>query len=121
MTLKKTENQISTGEATLLYFSGTHCSVCQNLRPKLEQALSEQFPKLCFLNIDAQQHPEIAASYTVFQVPTMLFFIDGKECLRKGGNLSVPIFIKQIERLYNLYLVATDKDVRPRTLLDNRN
>ncbi|MDQ7916800.1 thioredoxin family protein [Mesonia sp. MT50] len=103
MDLKKIENQIATGEASLLYFSGTHCSVCQSLRPKLEKALIEHFPQLCFLNIDAQQHPEIAASYMVFQVPTMLFFIDGKEYIRKGGNLSVPIFVEQIERLYKLY------------------
>ncbi|MDT0293948.1 thioredoxin family protein [Mesonia ostreae] len=103
MNLEKIENQIATGEASLLYFSGTHCSVCQSLRPKLEKALSEHFPQLSFLNIDASQHPEIAARYTVFQVPTMLFFIDGKECIRKGGNLSVPIFMQQIERLYHLY------------------
>ena len=103
MDLKNIENLIVTGKPILLYFSGTHCHVCQSLRPKLEQALNENFPQLFFLNIDAKQHPKIAATYFVFHIPTILFFIDGKEYIRKGGTLSVMHFIDEIKRLYKLY------------------
>ncbi|WP_394907152.1 thioredoxin family protein [uncultured Mesonia sp.] len=103
MRLVDIKQKIDFGQPLLLYFSGKQCSVCHSLKPKIRAAVTENFPKMEFLEIAAEMHPEIAAHFQVFQVPCLLVFFNQKEYIRKGGNVSVHVFINEVERLYTLY------------------
>ncbi|TQD33996.1 thioredoxin family protein [Haloflavibacter putidus] len=102
--MEKQENKQTENGLKLLYFSAKNCSVCKSLRPKIKQELAEKYPKISFTEIPVEKHPDLTASYMVFNAPTILLLIDGKEFLRKGGNLSLQVFFKEINRLYDLYL-----------------
>ncbi len=103
MTLESIEKKLATGNATLLYFSSKNCSVCKSIQPKLEEALQQNYPKIDFIKIQTETNPEIASKFTVFNAPTILLYLDGKEFIRKGGAFSLPVFLEEVERLYKLF------------------
>lgn len=90
------------GENYLLYFSSDSCSICTVLKPKVEEMISDLFPKLNFHFIDIKEFPELAANYGVFTVPVVLVFFEKKEVIRKTRTFSVIELQESIERYYNL-------------------
>ncbi|MGM0519563.1 MAG: thioredoxin family protein [Campylobacterota bacterium] len=97
------EDIISKGEPVLIYFSGKNCSVCEALKPKVEQKIREQFPKFKLCEIKADMHKELSSHFTVFSIPTITVFFDKKEFIRYGRNVSVPLLLEKIERPYRLF------------------
>lgn len=98
------EKIISTGEPVLIYFSGENCSVCKVLKPKINELIPQNFPKMKIYEIKADLYKEIASNFSVFSIPTILVFFDSKEFFRKGRNLSVSLFINELKRPYNLFI-----------------
>jgi thioredoxin-like negative regulator of GroEL len=101
---QETKNSISTGEPVLIYFSGENCSVCKVLKPKIEESISKNFPKIKLFEIKADLHKEIASSFSVFSIPTIIVFFDSKEFFRKGRNISIQQFVEELKRPYNLFI-----------------
>ena len=102
--LSQINNEISTGDPVLIYFSGTACSVCQVLKPKIEKEIQKNFPKMKIYEVKADISKEIASNFSVFSIPTILVFFDSKEFFRKGRNLSVPRFVDELKRPYTLFM-----------------
>lgn len=96
------KDKINTGEPVLIYFSGENCSVCKVLKPKIEQEVAKHLPKFTQYEVKTDIHKELTSHFTVFSIPTILVYFDKKEFFRKGRNLSVPLFIEELKRPYNL-------------------
>ncbi len=103
-TVSEVENIIGRQDSVLLYFSGESCSVCQVLKPKIEQEVLENFPKIKMYEVKADLSKEIASKFSVFSIPTILVFFDSKEFFRFGRNISISKFIEDIKRPYNLFM-----------------
>jgi thioredoxin 1 len=88
--------------AVALYFSAPTCNVCHALKPKLLDAFEENFPQLQVISIDISETPEIAAHFSVFAIPTLLVYLDGKEFLRKSRHMSVDQVVQEIRRPYEM-------------------
>jgi thioredoxin-like negative regulator of GroEL len=86
----------------ILYFSTKTCNVCKVLKPKIEEKFKDNFPDIKMEHIDCEKYPEISANYSVFSVPTILVFLQGKEFVREGRNVSVDILVDKIRRPYNI-------------------
>ena len=87
----------------ILYFSGTYCSVCKALKPKLKEAIFKSYPDLKFEVIDVSTNPDIAAQYLVFTVPVVLILIEGKEQYRFARSFSVSEVMEKLDRINSLY------------------
>ena len=74
------ENQfnksIETG-LTVVDFFATWCGPCRMLAPILED-VSETRDDVKFLKVDVDENFELAKSFGIMSVPTVLFFKDGK-------------------------------------------
>lgn len=96
-------NKIVTEEAAVAaYFSTEHCNVCKVLKPRLKEFLNEEFPKISFIYIDIEKEKELAANYSIFVVPTVIFFFEGKEAIRKSRNFGFSELELILERPYQL-------------------
>lgn len=95
---------VSTGEPVLIYFSGENCSVCQVLKPKIDEVIPLNFPKMKIYEVKANLYKEIASSFLVFSIPTILVFFDSKEFFRKGRNISISQFVNELKRPYTLFI-----------------
>jgi thioredoxin-like negative regulator of GroEL len=100
--LQQLKDNINTGEPVLIYFSGENCSVCKVLKPKIEEQINENFDKFNLYEVKTDIHKEITSHFTVFSIPTILVYFDTKEFRRIGRNMSVPLFIEELKRPYNL-------------------
>jgi len=90
--------------AVMLYFSAPSCNVCHALKPKLLDAIESNFEEFKIISIDVSQEQEIAAHYSVFSIPTVLVFLDGREFLRKSRHMSVDEVVREIQRPYEIML-----------------
>jgi len=97
------EELVETEALVLLYFTGPNCSVCHVLRPKVEALVQSEFPKVAFRVVSLDQEPELAASFSVFTVPTVIFFAEGKETFRKVRAFSLDELHGDMARIYRFF------------------
>lgn len=90
-------------DGAVFYFSTPDCNVCKVLKPKIISLLENKFPLMKFAYINLADAKELAAEYNVFTVPTILFYLDGKEYIRKSRNVNLYDLEHELDRLYNLY------------------
>jgi thiol-disulfide isomerase/thioredoxin len=93
---------LKTYECICFYLSTSNCSVCKVFKPKIIELISKEFPKINFCYIDVELNKEIAGQLSVFSVPTILIFLDGKEVIRSSRNISLEELSDQIDRFYKL-------------------
>lgn len=89
-------------EAVLVYFFSNHCAPCLSLRPKVEQLIKTEFPRMQLVFIDAEAELGISASYQVFASPTIILFFDGKETKRYSKFISMTELEQSIGRYYKM-------------------
>ena len=83
-----------------VYFSGPDCHVCAALRPKLFELLRSRFPKLAVAEVDCAASQALAAQQTVFTIPTLIVYVEGKELQRKARAFSLAELASELERPY---------------------
>jgi thioredoxin 1 len=96
------ENFIGSNEAVLIYFSHSECNVCKVLKPKVQEMIEKEFDKIKIAYCDTVLFPEIAAQRSIFAVPAILVFFDGREYIRKSRNIGIDELYSLIERPYNM-------------------
>lgn len=101
-TLESINQTLTTNDAVMLYFSAPSCNVCHALKPKLTEAIMDNFPTFVIESINISETPEIASQFSVFTIPTVLIFFQGREFLRKSRHMSVGEVTDAIARPYNL-------------------
>lgn len=102
MTLEELQQTIRKEVGVLVYFSGENCNVCHALRPKFKELFDAEFPQIKQIYLDAHENAEISAHYSVFSVPTMLVFLDGREFVREGRAVSMHKLAEQLARPYGM-------------------
>ena len=102
--IEEIEQTVKENPAVMLYFSAPTCNVCHALKPKLLGAIETNFKEFKIISIDTSIEQEIAAHYSVFAIPTVLIFLDGREFLRKSRHMSVDEVVREIQRPYEIML-----------------
>ncbi|MBS4538705.1 thioredoxin family protein [Clostridium sp. D2Q-11] len=92
---------IDNNTMSLIMFSTDTCSACVDLTPKIEE-LVKQYPKLETIKVDMNELTEAAGEYSIFTIPTILLYIDGKETIRKGRFISIEDLDVNISRYYEM-------------------
>lgn len=101
-TLSDIQSVIDNHAAVMLYFSAQTCNVCHALKPKLVDAFAQNFPAFEIVSVDISETPEIASHFTVFAIPTLVIFLDGREFLRKSRHMSVGEVVEAVRRPYEI-------------------
>lgn len=101
--LKELNQVIASTPAVLLYFSTPECKVCKVLKPKVKQLLREKYPDIVFHYINCESLPDAAALFSVFTVPTLLVYFDGKETIRKSRYVGINELDDALHRPFQLF------------------
>lgn len=86
----------------LAYYSHEKCNVCKTLKPKLSEVFTENFPKIKQVYVDVELHPEISAQHSIFAVPVIIIYFEGRETYRKARNVGIEELITLVERPYEM-------------------
>jgi thioredoxin-like negative regulator of GroEL len=100
--LQQLISNINTNKSLVVYFSGENCSVCKVLKPKIEKVVIDNFPKMEIYEVKTDNCLELSAQFLIFSIPTVLVYFDKKEFKRYGRNMSIPLFVEELKRPYNL-------------------
>lgn len=84
----------------LLYFTGKDCGVCFVLKPKLKEAIENNFSdQVLFKEIDVAEQREEAAQNMVFTLPVVIIKYEGKEMKRFARAFGVNQVVEYLDRL----------------------
>ncbi len=78
------QQEIGNKEKVIVKFKTEWCSPCKVLHPIIEE-VSKEVKDVSFIEVDAEEHSELAARYGVMSVPALLFFKRGEEVERLQG------------------------------------
>lgn len=101
--LDSLEETLKNNTFSLVYFSHQQCSVCKVLKPKVRELIVNNYPKVALFYVDTVDHPEISGQFSVFAVPTILFFFEEKEYIRENRHINLSTFSERIKKLYKAY------------------
>jgi len=93
---------VKSKSAICFYLSTPDCNVCKVLKPKVIEMIERDFPRLDFYYIDLTEAKEISGQLSVFTVPTILIYFEGKETIRVSRNIHIDELRNQISRYYNM-------------------
>jgi hypothetical protein len=64
--------------------------------------IAEDFPKTKFVYVNVKNQRELAAQNSVFSVPTILLYVEGRETLRYSRNINLVEFSDTVSRIYGM-------------------
>ncbi|MBI9066478.1 MAG: thioredoxin family protein [Salinivirgaceae bacterium] len=88
--------------AILAYFSHEKCNVCKVLKPKITEHFTTTFPKFKLVYVDVEKYPELSAANSIFTVPVIVVYFEGKESFRKARSFGIQELSDLVQRPYNL-------------------
>lgn len=88
--------------AVLFYCSIPNCGVCASVKPKIISLIDEQFPKMKLFSVDTEALPEVRGQLSVYSVPAILGYFQGKELIREARNFGVMELARKIDRYYGM-------------------
>lgn len=98
-TIAEVDEWIDENTLAFLYISQPNCSVCHGLLPQVKQ-LMENYPKIKTAHINTEHTPEIAGKLSIFTVPVLLLFVEGKEYIREARIVHMDLLKEKIDRIY---------------------
>ena len=64
----------------------------------------EKFPEIQLAHINSAEVEEVAERFTVFSVPALLLFLEGKEYLREARIVHINLFEERLQKIYEGYM-----------------
>ncbi|MBS4207273.1 thioredoxin family protein [Bacillus sp. FJAT-50079] len=107
--LTSVERFIEEHQFSFLYVSRPNCGVCHALLPQVKDMLKE-FPRIELGHINADDIEEIAGRFSIFTVPALLLFVDGKEMIREAHFVHMQSLQDRISKIYNMVAVKSDEN-----------
>src|SRR5699024_12168907 len=97
---------IEQNQLSFIYISRPGCSVCHGLLPQV-QSLMEKYPKIQLGHVDAEEVEAIAGRFSIFTVPVLLLFVDGKEYVREADRKSTRLNSSHVSISYAVFCLKT--------------
>lgn len=97
--LEQIDTFIKAHDLVLLYFSQPNCSVCHGLLPQVEDLMA-QYPDIHLGQINTHEIEAVAGQFSIFTVPVILLFVNGKEYLREARIVQLQLFDEKVNKIY---------------------
>jgi thioredoxin 1 len=88
------------GMATMVDLGSKACVPCKMMAPILERLQKQYAGKAAIIFIDVNEYPRTAARFSIFAIPTQIFFDQfGQEVYRHAGFMSEEAIIAQFQSI----------------------
>ncbi|MFD2100782.1 thioredoxin family protein [Flagellimonas iocasae] len=93
---------METQDIELLFFTSKTCGVCKVLKPKLLEAVQENFSKVNIRVVYVEEEVEFTGQSMVFTLPVVIIKQGDKEMYRFARSFSVYEILEKLKRLSQL-------------------
>ncbi|MCC5895905.1 MAG: thioredoxin family protein [Alkalibacterium sp.] len=97
-TLIEATDTIQQEKLVFLFVYGEHCSVCHGVLPQIKP-LIDRYSEITSIQADIEKIPSLSGEFTVFTVPAVLLFLEGKEVVRFARFIEKEKLKHQIEKI----------------------
>mgnify|MGYP002539407061 FL=1 len=91
------EKELNGGALMLVDFWAEWCGPCRMLGPVIEGLADEYEGRAVIGKVNVDEEGELAMRYGVMNIPTVIFFKDGKEIAREVGALPPEAFARILD------------------------
>lgn len=100
--LQELDELKQTSEALLVLFGGTTCGVCDSIKPKLIEMISETYPKMQQVYVNCHETAEICSQNSIFSLPVVQVYFTGQKFIEEVRSFSLQALVNEIQRPYGM-------------------
>lgn len=90
---------IKSDKPVIVDFWAEWCGPCRMIAPFIEEISKEYSGKALVTKCDVDNSPQVAAKYGIRNIPTVLFFKEGKIADKQVGAVPKNIFVSKLTAL----------------------
>ena len=109
MTAQNFEQNTDREGITIVDFWASWCNPCRQFAPVYER-VSEKNPDVVFGKVDTEAHPDLAATFNVTAIPTLMVIRDRVVLYSQAGALPEAAFEDLLQQARELDMAAVRKE-----------
>ncbi|MEG1607191.1 MAG: thioredoxin [Mucinivorans sp.] len=91
---------LASGKPVVIDFWAEWCGPCRMIGPLIEELATEYADRVAVCKCDVDSNDDIAAQYSVRNIPTVVFIKDGKVIDKQVGATTKAALAAKIEKLF---------------------
>ena len=108
---KENFEQVVTGDDTVIVdFWAPWCGPCRSFAPTFEAA-SERFPDVVFAKVNTEEEPELAGSFNIRSIPTLMVFREKVILLSQPGALPASALDTVVQKAQELDMAEVHRQI----------
>ena len=93
------EELVNAGKPMVLDFWAEWCGPCRMVSPIIDELATEYEGKVTIVTMDVDNNNDVVAQFGIRNIPTVLFFKDGKLVDKQVGAAQKSAFVAKIDAL----------------------